>query len=288
MNSYDQWKTASPDEDTSVDVAETLARFGRVGHGLCGKDADLDPGGQIKVVSACYFDAGETWRAEARLQVYANICSPEGEEEGEIAESIIMDENQYHGEWTGSDYWCFSMRSPLISSNDVHVVSVNFPIDLDNEPTPDAVAQLLSDAIWSDPEIKAFQASMADLSRAIDAIPENKMMTPIEETLFIWKEADKQLARRPGVSCHELKEIIINGNQDKLSLASYKNYCPLCEIYAPQCGHCPLYIASGETTGLYGCIPAYDATVNGDCKPLIAILSKLVIKFQEKQKANET
>ena len=58
IKGYDQWKTASPaDEGTATELIEfgrkvfekAVSHYGRPQHGLNGKDADLDSGGQIVV-----------------------------------------------------------------------------------------------------------------------------------------------------------------------------------------------------------------------------------------------
>lgn len=181
MKNYDQWKTASPWDEykETVDFTEELKSFGKRGHGLCGKDADLDYGGQIKVISAILQLDNDPPTAQLVLSVYANICSPNDEEKAEIAEEIVMDENQYHGEWTGSDYWCFSLgetfAKTLNHNNDSYYLYVEMPFIDPVETDPEDVdknkcAEFAYKAIFNDPTIKDFQESMADLAKAIDSI----------------------------------------------------------------------------------------------------------------------
>jgi hypothetical protein len=169
MINYDQWKTASPhdQQEEIVEFTGELERTGRVGHGLCGKDADLDPGGQIKVKGTFLILDHKPPYAVIRLSVYANICRPEDEEQAEIADELVFDENSYPGEWTGSDYWCFSLQE------EGYEMKVEYPhIDpIETEPediNKEELAMFANKAIFSDPKIKAFQDCMSNLSKAID------------------------------------------------------------------------------------------------------------------------
>ena len=175
MKNYDQWKTASPYDDVEdfVEFVDELKALGRRGHGLCGKDADLDPGGQIRVISATLYLDRDIPEAIVEVEVYANICCPVDDERAEIAEAYVMDETSYHGEWTGSDYWCFSLDDPFNCGN-IKALNIKFP-DIDplvdeSEINKNYLAQKAYDAIFGDAEIRDFRLNMADLLKMIDEI----------------------------------------------------------------------------------------------------------------------
>jgi len=156
------------DEDQPVDITKELEAFAKPGHGLCGKDADLDYGGQIAIVAA--FLNEET--IEARLRVYATICPPEGDEQADIAGEIVGTWADHpsgvSGEWTGDD-WCWSLSNV---EGGQYLVSIPIPFvsDGDYEADKKRAAQAIHDAIWEDEGIKAFRASMTGLAKVLDGI----------------------------------------------------------------------------------------------------------------------
>lgn len=169
--SYDQWKTASPwdDEEIIIDFTKELEELGKFGHGLAGKDADLDYGGQVKVVSAYVeFDKAPPI-ANVKIMAYANICQPNDEEKAEIAEFYVLDETGWEGEWTGSDYWTFTLESPY------YEIEFDCPWIDPVEDDPDRVdknrvAHEAYKAIFADQGVKDFRSAMADLAKTIDNI----------------------------------------------------------------------------------------------------------------------
>lgn len=94
--------------DEPIDLTEnkTLKGCGRRGHGLNGKDADLDYGGQNVVNSA-------RWFAEDHIEIegrrYAAIVPREDwiEEQLDSAQELVMGCDRAGSEWDG-DYWVFS------------------------------------------------------------------------------------------------------------------------------------------------------------------------------------
>jgi len=166
------------DYEPIVDFTKKLKSLGRRGHGLCGKDADLDYGGQIKVNSAILMLDNDPPIATLKLNIYANICSPNNDDKAEIAQELILDENRYYGEWTGSDYWCFSLgqtfAQALNHNDNDYYLYIEMPfINLEDEPEDvdkNKCAEFAYKAIFTDPTIKDFQASMADLAKVIDNI----------------------------------------------------------------------------------------------------------------------
>jgi hypothetical protein len=172
ISGYDQWKTAAPDDDyyEVIEFTEELQNTGRIDHGLCGKDADLDPGGQINIIDAMLILDHEPVYALVKMNVYANICCPDEEKRAEIAGEIVCDETRYPGEWTGSDYWTFK-----ISDDRYWEIKIDCPhIDsLETDHTTldkVALANFCNDEIFKNQEIVKFQKAMADLSKMIDDI----------------------------------------------------------------------------------------------------------------------
>lgn len=90
--------------DVPLDLCDhnTIKGHGRRGHGLNGKDADLDVGGQIRVNEAWWFDSDEIQISGRR---YASIVPGEEwtEAQRDIAQELVCD-CAYPGEWDG-DYW---------------------------------------------------------------------------------------------------------------------------------------------------------------------------------------
>lgn len=107
---------------TSIDLTDNLKNLGRRQHGLCGKDADLDYGGQIKVESAYYYETNTHCYIEAKVRPYASICHGEeydfdSEEDFEVyidlmTEIVCM--SGWPGDYDG-DYWVISMGEQTIT-----------------------------------------------------------------------------------------------------------------------------------------------------------------------------
>ena len=177
MTSYDQWKTASPwdDDDPIILVTVELEKLGRVGHGLAGKNADLDPGGQVRVLSAWVELDRPVPIAVAKISAYANICCPEEADRAETAEFIVCDETRWDGEWTGSDYWTFGtgeldIRIELPWLDPLEDIGDNVDREWVSAPCLSRIVHALYSAIFQDDEIKTFRSAMAELSARIDAI----------------------------------------------------------------------------------------------------------------------
>lgn len=150
-----------PDDDRAVqlDQNKTLIGYGRQGHGLNGKDADLDYGGQLVVNSAWWIETG---KIEVDATAYASICHASRDEfasEGEFdtymdeATEIVCGSN-YEGSYDG-DYWVLT-----------------FPISLrlelewdDDEPNIAAACALVHDRLIEAAE--PFATKMTELAKAL-------------------------------------------------------------------------------------------------------------------------
>jgi len=105
------------DEKFLAKVLDYINRqYGRIGHGLMGKDADLDAGGQLVLKSIKYRKINGKDYAVAHLYAYVSIVAPtdDGElpeeafvELENVVQEIVATRDEYYGEWTGSDYWSF-------------------------------------------------------------------------------------------------------------------------------------------------------------------------------------
>jgi hypothetical protein len=184
MSSYDQWKTASPhDDDPPIQtIAENLCDgriligYGKRGHGMNGKDADLNYGGQCLLKSIEVLDPIGADNMELRLDIhcYATICEPSEhddetdeklEQRREVAGEVVCTwDASYPGEWTGDD-WCFDTD-----------ITATVPITVDEydegsfgnqKKVLEVIAQRIYDAITSNKEISAFEKSMTALAKAI-------------------------------------------------------------------------------------------------------------------------
>jgi len=173
IRGLDQWLTEAPECGPEQTIAaalhndRTIKGYGRRQHGLCGKDADLDEGGQIVIKSLEVVDPlrAENLRLDAEVYCYANICEPDDPERRETAEEIVCTWNDYPGEWTGSDYWTFHHWAKV--SVDVTVDEVDEAEGIAAECIFDIVAERLHTAITKHPEVIAFQSSMCALRAAI-------------------------------------------------------------------------------------------------------------------------
>jgi hypothetical protein len=179
-SSYPPGCSGTPyDEPEIVDLMPVMRNYGKGDRVLlCGKDADLDPGGQLSVINAWLNE--DTGKLAATLYVYANICEPcqhddetveAYEQRQELAGEVVCTWNDYPGEWTGSDYWTFWLEpSPYqVECDGVPTKSQEEGLEM----TPEELnkqAGILVKAIFDCQEIKAFRQNMAELSKAIDEV----------------------------------------------------------------------------------------------------------------------
>jgi len=109
---HNEYLDADRHNDTEQPVQlhddKTLISIGKRGHGLNGKNADLDSIGQNVVNEAWWFANGTIQVSGER---YANICPPEDESKQEDAQGIIWG-TDYPGEWS-DDYWTMSEKYSL-------------------------------------------------------------------------------------------------------------------------------------------------------------------------------
>ena len=135
--------------------------------GMNGKNADLDPEGQCVVDQIAIIDPvhEDTLFIELYLNRYVNICTPTHEDEErerimqEHAETIIMYTDEYAGEWTGSDYWCFSFTE---------VLRVPLTVEEYENPNLELLADRCADAIYNSEEGKAFEKFAVGTNKSID------------------------------------------------------------------------------------------------------------------------
>lgn len=149
------------DEPLDLREGKTLKGYGRTDHGLNGKDADLDEGGQNVVREAYWFDSDTIHIVGSR---YASICGSEDwtEAQWEIATEIVCDAPE-PGEWDG-DYWV------LTQDYELHVTCPWSDDETEEENIKRACAAA-HDAICEDS--KAFEESMSALSKAMNSIGED-------------------------------------------------------------------------------------------------------------------
>lgn len=170
---YDRW---SRGDESVIDLTEKLERMGRVQHGLCGKDADLDYGGQI-VVTSCYWFEDDI--VSAVVVPYATICEPMQREDesdtdydirrSEYAETVLNWSN-YPGEWTGDD-WIFHMKTqrsthPFGTHGFEVTVKHEWDDDLTDDENENAATEAIYNSIFKNQDIKDFQQSMMELAQA--------------------------------------------------------------------------------------------------------------------------
>jgi hypothetical protein len=166
----------NPDNEcTNQDIAialldeKVIRGYGRRCCGMNGKNADLDPEGQCVVDQIAIIDpvGSDTLFIELYLNRYVNVCTPTDEDEQreqllqECAENIILMTNEYSGEWTGSDYWCFNFTEVL-----------RVPLTVEEYDNPDLVllAERCADAIYNSEEGKEFEAFAKNLNESIDSL----------------------------------------------------------------------------------------------------------------------
>jgi len=164
----------NPDTDSvNQHIAEQLLNgkclkgHGKVQHGMNGKDADLDPAGQCVIEEINIIDPvkSETMFIELHIARYANICTPTDDDEQreevlqQCAENIVFGATEYSGEWTGSDYWCYSFQEVI-----------RVPLLVAEYENPDFVilADRCADAVYNSPEGKNFEQFAIDLNKQID------------------------------------------------------------------------------------------------------------------------
>jgi hypothetical protein len=165
-------------EEQPIDLrdGDTLKGYGGRRHGLCGKDADLDEGGQVIGKEAWWHEDGTI---EIRCRYYATIVPTEeyefqADEEAEALRPVeqaaydgYMDSCSefvagagYSGEWTGND-WSLG--------GDLHIRE-NFDWDDDKSEgqNVEAATDKAYDLIMDHADVKAFQQEMAQCSQAMD------------------------------------------------------------------------------------------------------------------------
>lgn len=151
----------------------TIKGFGRRQHGLNGKDADLDNGGQCVVRGLYVYEDKTGLRLGANLNLYANVCEPTDDDDSrkdkymkEIATEIVCDETRYDGEWTGSDYWSFHINIEA----SCHITEAEYDDDGRSQKMLERIAERLVKAINANPEVPAFEKAMCDLNNAINEL----------------------------------------------------------------------------------------------------------------------
>jgi hypothetical protein len=176
MKTHTNYIGDNPDNEcTNQEIAialldeKVIKGYGRKCCGMNGKNADLDPTGQCVVDQIAIIDPvnSDTLFIEMYLNRYANICIPTDEDEErekllqECAENIILMADQYSGEWTGSDYWCFNYTEVL-----------RVPLTVEEYENPDLVvlAERCADAIYQSKEGLEFEGFAKDLNEAIDSL----------------------------------------------------------------------------------------------------------------------
>lgn len=141
----------------------------RAGHGMNGKNADLDPGGQLTIEHIEVLDLvkRDNLVVRATIKQYANICAPTDDNDKrekalqQNAEFIVCECTAYSGEWTGEDYWCFHRNG---------TVEIECTVDEMEENKAADIAERLAKAIMANPEVKAFEERMIELYREVDAL----------------------------------------------------------------------------------------------------------------------
>lgn len=152
---------------------KSIRGYGKSQHGMNGKDADLDSEGQCVIEEIVITDPvnSETMFVELHVYRYVSICTPTDEDEKReealqaYAEFIVMDANAYSGEWTGSDYWSYSM-------NEVIRVPLSVEEYENADENLDTLAERCATAVYNSTEGKTFEKFAADLNKAIDDLHE--------------------------------------------------------------------------------------------------------------------
>lgn len=154
-----------------------LIGYGKVGHGMNGKDADLDSGGQCLLKELVTVDPlhAKSMRIDLVLHQYASVCEPytdemdeeDAEQANELAQEVVCTWNEYSGDWTGGDYWQF--RNDLTVSVNLSVEEYD-AIEDGCEKTLKLIGDRLSDKIFKGKEVLPFEENMSKLNNAISAI----------------------------------------------------------------------------------------------------------------------
>ena len=166
-----------PDQGPSQSIAtalrhdRTIVGYGRQQHGMNGKDADLDPAGQLMVKGIQILDPIKSKHMEIEIAMlaYADVCEPCDDDEAkqeamrETAQDIVCEADAYAGEWTGSDYWCFS-----------HPFTVRVRLTVeeyekgDGEKNISRLADRVAKAIYSNKEGRDFARFAIRLNKQLD------------------------------------------------------------------------------------------------------------------------
>lgn len=169
LGSNEDMDNVNQDIAFHIHQSEIIRGHGRIDHGMNGKDADLDCRGQCSVQSVIITDPvkSDTMFIEIELYRYANICTPTHEDEKteqqlqDMAEFIVMDSTEYRGEWTGSDYWTFSMQE---------VIRVPLLVEEYENPNYEELAARCANAIYNSSEGQQFENFACNLNQTIDQL----------------------------------------------------------------------------------------------------------------------
>jgi hypothetical protein len=162
-----------------------LIGYGKVGHGMNGKDADLSNAGQCLVKRLDTVDPvhADNMRIDIFISQYASVCEPytdemdeeAAEQANELAGEIVCTWTDYPGDWTGSDYWCFHTEVKLSINLTVEEYEA---IEDGCAKTLELVGNRLSDKIYNGEELHPFEQNMTELNNAIAAITEKDGALP--------------------------------------------------------------------------------------------------------------
>ncbi len=146
--------------DEPIDLTEdrTLKGYGRRGHGMNGKDADLNYGGQNVVESAFWFEDGHI---EIEGYRYASLVPDEEWTEAQTAAAQEMvGWLSYPGDWDG-DYWVM---------NDQYRLTVDCPWN-DEETEEQNIKRACRSAYDAiNANSKNFEQELTDVSKAFDRL----------------------------------------------------------------------------------------------------------------------
>lgn len=136
-----------------LDENKTLKGYGKRGHGLCGKDADLNAGGQIIVHEAVWTEDGIV---RCEIEGYATLSPSEEwtEEQKDSAQETVMGSGQ-PGEWDGGSWVC------------TYKTTLKYESQHENE---DDVLAELHQKIWADPGLQSFRTEMIGCSEMFNQI----------------------------------------------------------------------------------------------------------------------
>jgi hypothetical protein len=171
--------------DELIRDERTIKGYGRAQHGFNGKNADLDAEGQCVVKSLVIEDpvGAKDMRIAINLHLYADVCEPyleprEGETEEDfeqrqsnamdVATEIVCDTQAYSGEWTGSDYWCFSHDETLYVPLTVDEFDL---LESKDQATIDSITDRVAKAILVGSEdMRDFEQTMSQLNKEINEL----------------------------------------------------------------------------------------------------------------------